>query len=74
MALRLLRPATKSGPRYFYYVAAYWMLNILLVVAEARWHLIYQLTMWDIAKFKNLAPLFAQAVHPGAAPPTSPPF
>ena len=43
------------------------MLNIALVAAEAKWHLIYRLTIWDIAQLRTLAPLFTQLAHPGAA-------
>jgi hypothetical protein len=59
----LLRVAKRSGARAFYYVAAYWMLNIALVVAEARWHLIYKLTLWDIAELRSLGPLFSHLAH-----------
>ncbi len=45
------------------------MLNIALVAAEAKWHLIYRLTMWDITQLRMLAPLFAQLAHPGATIP-----
>ena len=63
--VRLLRPANRSGIRPAYYVAGYWVLNIALVAAEAKWHLIYRLTLWDITQLRMLAPLFARMVHVG---------
>jgi hypothetical protein len=44
----------QPGFRSVYYVAGYWILNIALVVAEARWHLMYKLTIWDIVQLKSL--------------------
>lgn len=59
----LLRLANRTGPRAIYYVAAYWALNIVLVVAEARWHLIYRLMLWDIAQLSSFAPFLSKLAH-----------
>lgn len=62
-------PSIRPGLRSVYYVAGYWILNLVLVVAEARWHIIYKLTVWDIVQLRSLGPLFAQLAHPGAPTP-----
>jgi hypothetical protein len=33
----------------------YWGLNVALVIAEMRWHLLARLTSWDIEQFVTLA-------------------
>jgi len=43
--------------------SAYWLLNLILVGAEARWHLLYRLTLWDIATLRALAPTFGRLIH-----------
>lgn len=45
-------------------MAAYWALNLALVGAEARWHVLTRLTMYDINQFKTLAPLIIKLLHP----------
>jgi hypothetical protein len=63
--VRLGRRSTRPGFKSLYYVAAYWILNIALVLIEARWHVIYRLTLWDISEFEKLGPLFAKLAHLG---------
>lgn len=63
MAVGLFRLAKASGARSIYYVAAYWTINIALVLAEARWHLIYRLTLWDIEQLKLLTPAIRHFTH-----------
>jgi hypothetical protein len=66
--VRLWRPANRPGFRPVYYVAAYWVLNIGLVVAEAKWHLIFRLMIWDLTQLRALG-FFGQLAHPAAPPP-----
>lgn len=42
---------------------AYLALNFLLVGVEARWHVLYRLTMWDAATVKTLVPLLVKIIH-----------
>lgn len=42
---------------------AYLALNFLMVGVEARWHVLYRLTIWDAAAVKTLVPLLAKIVH-----------
>ncbi|MFY9709912.1 MAG: hypothetical protein WBD57_10670 [Candidatus Cybelea sp.] len=37
--------------------------NLLLLAAEARWHLIYRLMLWDISEMKTLGFLVGQTVQ-----------
>lgn len=39
---------------------AYLTLNFLLVGAEARWHILYRLTMWDAAELKTFVSLISR--------------
>ena len=49
----------RPGIRSVYYVLGYWMLNVVLVIIEARWHPIYRLMLWDISQLQSLAPMLA---------------
>lgn len=42
---------------------AYLAVNFLLVGVEARWHVLYRLTMWDADALKTLLLLLAKTVH-----------
>ncbi len=41
----------------------YLALNFLMVGVEARWHVLYRLTLFDAAAIKTLVPLIAKVVH-----------
>lgn len=60
---QLAGPAKRIGRRFAYGAAVYWALNVILVAAELRWHILYRLTLWDIEQLKTLAPIFAQLTH-----------
>jgi hypothetical protein len=49
--------------RYRYGVWAYWFANAALVVAEARWHVLTRLTVWDLATLIKLVGAMAHQ-HP----------
>lgn len=51
------------GARYAWGAGFYLALNFLILAVEARWHLLYRLTLWDIAEFKTLALLVSQGTH-----------
>jgi hypothetical protein len=59
----LMRVPKWFGSRYAWGAGFYLALNFLLLAAEARWHLLYQLTVWDISELKTLALLVSQGVH-----------
>jgi hypothetical protein len=40
--------------RSIYGAGAYWALNLLLLIAEARWHVLYRLTVLEIVIFVKL--------------------
>jgi len=54
----IARPLNRFTSRLAYGAVAYWGLNVALVAAEARWHLLYRLTVWDIVQLKSLASIF----------------
>ena len=68
---RLARIATRLGPRCAFGVTGYWVANAALLVAEARWHLLSRLTLFDIEQIKMLAPELSKLVHLGVAIATS---
>ena len=58
----LARRPSRVASRVFYGTAAYWTLNVALLLAEARWHILYRLTLWDLSQLKALGPVFYHAV------------
>jgi hypothetical protein len=60
---RLARIATRLGPRCAFGVAGYWVANVALLFAEARWHVLSRLTVFDIEQIKLLAPELAKLAH-----------
>ena len=60
---RLAQVPNRLAQRTLYGTTAYWMLNIVLVAAEMRWHLLYRLTVWDLSTLKTLGPLLAKHLH-----------
>jgi len=56
--MELLRLPGGIASRFAYGAIAYWGLNIALVIAEMRWHLLARLTAWDIAELVTLARMF----------------
>jgi hypothetical protein len=45
---RLTPPPHPILQRSVYSAGAYWALNLLLIGVEARWHVLYHLTVWDV--------------------------
>ena len=44
--------------RAFYGFVAYWGVNVVLVLAELHWHILYRLTLLDIALIRTaMAPV-----------------
>lgn len=56
-------PLKRIASRFAYGAAIYWALNIALLAAELRWHILSRLTVWDIEQFKSLAPIFEKLTH-----------
>lgn len=50
----LARTTNRLFFRYRYGLWAYWFCNATLVVAEARWHFLTRLTMWDLTTLFRL--------------------
>ena len=65
--VRLARIATRLGPRFAFGAAAYWAVNLALLVAELRWHVLTKLTLFDIEQLKGLGPTLSQLLHLGVA-------
>jgi hypothetical protein len=61
----LARTTDRLFSRYRYGLWAYWLFNAVLIVAEARWHVLSRLTLWDIA---TLVRLVGAMAHPHAPP------
>jgi hypothetical protein len=62
---RLARIATRLGPRCAFGVAAYWAANVGILFAEARWHVLSRLTLFDIGAIKAVAPELLKLLHLG---------
>lgn len=45
-------------------IVTYWALNLALVGAEARWHILSRLTLYDLSQIKIFAPLLGKLLHP----------
>jgi hypothetical protein len=45
---RLARTTSQFLVRHRYGFWAYWFLNVSLIVAEVRWHILTRLTIWDV--------------------------
>ncbi len=37
-------------------MVVYWTLNAGLLLAEARWHILTRLTLWDISQIHSMIP------------------
>ncbi len=60
---RLVRPTKHMGQRFRLGALVYLALNFALLVAEAQWHVLARLTVWDISELKTLTVMLAQAAH-----------
>jgi hypothetical protein len=60
---QLVRPTKRLGKRFAWGAAAYLALNFLLLAAEARWHILARLTVWDISELKTLGTMLSQLHH-----------
>ena len=56
-------PTKRVGTRFAWGAGFYLALNFVLLLAEARWHIIARLTIWDIAELKTLATMLGQLMH-----------
>lgn len=41
----------------------YLAMNLVLMAAEARWHFLYRLTVWDMSEMKTVAILLSRTAH-----------
>lgn len=53
----------RIASRFAYGAAIYWALNVALLAAELRWHILYRLTLWDIQQLRALAPVLTRLMH-----------
>lgn len=60
---QLARPTKRIGKRFAWGAGAYLALNLILVGAEARWHILARLTVWDISELKTLSSMLSQIMH-----------
>jgi hypothetical protein len=61
--MELLVQRARAGSRFAYGAVGYWGLNAVLAAAELRWHLLYRITLWDMAQIRTLAPVLTKLVH-----------
>jgi hypothetical protein len=61
---RLTRIAQRLFSGLAHGSVAYLGLNAILLVEEARFHLLYRLTVWDIGAMRLLAIALGQKIHP----------
>lgn len=67
--MQMLAPARRRFvSRFTHGFIIYWALNGLLLLEEARWHLLYRLTIWDIAQIRTLGLMIAHVHHPRVLP------
>ena len=59
----LVRPTKRVGTRFAWGTGIYLALNLLLVAAEVRWHILARLTVWDISELKTLGSMLGQLPH-----------
>jgi hypothetical protein len=59
----LARAPARVASRFLYGTAAYWALNVALVAAEIRWHVLARLTVWDITQLRVIAPALYHAIR-----------
>ena len=62
---RLARPRATFGSRLAFGAVMYWTLNAALLFQEARWHLLYRLTLWDVAQLRAIGIALASTTHSG---------
>jgi len=60
---RLTRASNRFLARLGQGAAGYLVVNLLLLVAEAKWHFIYRLMLWDISEMKTLGFLVGQTIQ-----------
>jgi hypothetical protein len=60
---RFARRVNRLAAGSFYGAAAYWAVNLALVAAEARWHVLYRLTLWDVSQIKALSAILERLIH-----------
>jgi hypothetical protein len=61
---RLTQATTHLGTNLGHGAASYLGLNMVLLLAEARWHIFYHLLLWDISEMKTFAFLLGKTLHP----------
>ena len=61
--LRLAQTSNRLRERTLYGAVAYWGLNVVLLLVESRWHVLYHLTLWDISMIRSIVMSSAQHVH-----------
>jgi hypothetical protein len=58
---------TRRYKRFLAYLGqgtlGYLAVNLVLMGAEAKWHLLYRLTVWDMSEMKLVAILISQSTH-----------
>ena len=61
---RLTQATTHFGTGMTHGAASYFGLNVVLLIAEARWHIVYHLLLWDVSEMKTFAFLLGKTLHP----------
>jgi hypothetical protein len=58
------RAIGQAVPGLAHGTVAYLGLNVVLLAAEARWHLLYRLMLWDVSELKTFGFLLGKTLHP----------
>ncbi|HEY1867119.1 MAG TPA: hypothetical protein VGG70_02415 [Candidatus Cybelea sp.] len=59
-----IRPArNRVVHRSMFGLVTYCALNFAVLAAEARWHVLTKLTLYDVAQIKTLLPMIARLLH-----------
>jgi hypothetical protein len=61
---RLTQATTHLGTNVAHGAASYFGVNVILLIAEARWHFVWRLMLWDVAEMKTFAFLLSKMLHP----------
>jgi hypothetical protein len=60
---RLTRAPKVIGSGWARGTLVYVALNVLIIVAEARWHFLYRLLLWDVSELRLFGFLMSKSLH-----------
>jgi hypothetical protein len=61
---RLTQATTHLGTSMAHGAASYLGINVVMLIAEARWHIVWRLMIWDVNEMKTFGFLLGKTLHP----------